>query len=277
MDVITLYVGQGALAVARNSGEAIILDSHFPGTPPDLEDQIERQLDGVLRSHSVPGLILTGFDADHCCPAGVDLILDKYRPNWVMYPTYFKDTDCAHETFNIIERHRRKRESTSMALRRVSVRLDNLGSRLLVGLSANFSYELFSPHIEDMDNSNNSSIVMKLTGVGGFGFSYLITGDTESPRWDTINRLFGNSLKSDVMAAPHHGARSGANAETVLAIEPNTVLISAGVDSQYGHPHSDAVAVYGRVAKHVFATNVEGGVSLQTKRHQNDFRTLLFR
>ena len=47
---------------------------------------------------------------------------------------------------------------------------------------------------------------------------------------------------------------------------PNTVLISAGIDNQYGHPDSKAVAMYSRVADHVFQTNVRDGVSWLTKR-----------
>lgn len=79
------------------------------------------------------------------------------------------------------------------------------------------------------------------------------------------------------MAAAHHGARSGAHAETGLLVAPNTVLISAGVDSQYGHPNSQAVAFYHQIAKHVFTTNIENGVSLFTRRSGEDFQTLLVR
>ena len=58
-----------------------------------------------------------------------------------------------------------------------------------------------------------------------------------------------------------------------LLVSPNTVLISAGVDNQYGHPDSKAVKLYGQVAKHVFQTNIENGVSLHTKRKGDDFLT----
>ena len=225
----------------------------------------------------MPGLILTGFDSDHCHPGGVELVLSKFEPDWVMYPKYFKDTDCATEVFGIIDKHKRRRESTSHPLGKISVRLDKINSRTLSGLSAQFTYELFSPHIDDMDNSNNSSIVLKLSAGGATGFSYLITGDTEKPRWERINELFDHGLRADVMAAPHHGAISGAHPKTGLLVSPNTVLISAGVDSQYGHPNSQAVAFYRRVAKHVFTTNVEGGVSLFTRRAGDDFETLLVR
>lgn len=274
MDISTLYVGQGALAVVRHAREAILVDSHLPDEHAEV---IETKLDRLLRDHSIPGLVLTGFDSDHCCPAGVEMILAKFEPEWVMYPTCYKDTDAADQVFSIIDRHIRKRRSTSRPLRRVSVRLDNIDVRLLNELSVNFSYELFSPHVDDMDNSNNSSIVLKLTAGGATGFSYLITGDTEKPRWERINELFDHNLRSDVMAAPHHGALTGAHAKTGLLVAPNTVLISAGIDSQYGHPNSQAVAYYRRIAKHVFATNIEHGVSLFTRRSGDDFETLLVR
>src|SRR5262249_8049168 len=108
------------------------------------------------------------------------------------------------------------------------------------------------------------------------GFSYLITGDTETDRWDSINKYFAKYLPSDVMAAPHHGSRNGVNAKTLISVNPNTVLISAGVENEYGHPDSVAVSAYQQVAKHVFATNsVADGTCLFTRRAGQDFETLL--
>jgi beta-lactamase superfamily II metal-dependent hydrolase len=169
------------------------------------------------------------------------------------------------------------RRTSGNPLERISVRVDQFANRRLRGLSDNFDFELFSPHIEDMDSSNNCSIVLKLTGRGARGFSYLITGDTENPRWETINRLFGSALKSHVLAAPHHGSKNATHPASLLNIDPHTVLISAGVDSQYGHPHPQALQVYGRVAKHVFSTNMEGGVSLLTQPGPTELTTTLIR
>jgi beta-lactamase superfamily II metal-dependent hydrolase len=246
---------------------------------PESDDitpaQIEKSLEVYLAKSNVCGLILTGLDRDHACPAGVESILTKYEPTWVMYPKYYKDTDAASEVFDIIARHEKRREKTSNPLLRKSVRVDRLESRQLTGLATNFTFELFSPHMEDMDCSNNSSIVVKLTGLGPKGFSYLITGDTEKERWSVINRFFGKSLSADVMAAPHHGARSGLDPSALLAVNPNTILISAGVDNSYGHPDGSAVKVYGSVAKHVFSTTAEGGMCLLTRRLGDDYETQL--
>jgi beta-lactamase superfamily II metal-dependent hydrolase len=129
--------------------------------------------------------------------------------------------------------------------------------------------------MDDMDNSNNSSIVLRLVGLDQDGFSYLITGDTEKDRWDSINRFFGKYLASDVMAAPHHGARTGLNAKTLLLVNPNTVIISAGVDNSYGHPYGVAIQAYQEVAKHVHCTIAENGMCLLTRRIRDDFHTHL--
>ncbi len=274
MEILTIYVGQGELVAVRHRGEAVIVDSRWLD---ERANDIERQLGVFLKNQSVVGLVLTGFDNDHADPNGVDHILDKFEPDWVMYPKYYKDTDNATAVFNVIRKHERRREGTSHPLRKVSVRLDDLNSRQLNNLSQHFNYELFSPHTEDMDDSNNCSIVLKLVGLDGDGFAYLITGDTENERWDTITRLFGDGLKSDVLSAPHHGSKNAAHPKMALLVSPNTVLISAGVDNQYGHPDPKAVKLYNRVAEHVFKTNIENGVSLHTKRQGDDFLTLLAR
>ena len=43
------------------------------------------------------------------------------------------------------------------------------------------------------------------------------------------------------MAAPHHGSRNGINKETLRLVEPEIVLINAGVKNQFGHPHQEAM------------------------------------
>lgn len=259
MDVFTLYAAQGDLVAVRAGDEAIIVDAHMPNCDDVNQDQIEGSLISYLAKHKVCGLIITGLDKDHACPAGVESILTRYVPDWVMYPKYYKPSDAATEVFNIITRHVNRRASTSRPLLRKSVRVDRVDSRYFDDLATYFKFELFSPHMADMDSSNNSSIVLKLTGLDQTGFTYLITGDTETGRWDQISKFFGDALKSDVLSAPHHGSITGVHPQSLLHIDPNTVLISAGVDNSYSHPDGAAVKVYQKIAKHVFSTNAEPG------------------
>jgi len=275
MNIITVNVGQGALAIVRHQKEAIIVDCRIPSSDDSTVAYVKEIMALSLKDHCVTGLILTGFDSDHSEIVGASIVLRKYRPDWVIYPKYYKDSDEAKRVFALINAEEEARRQTNNPLRKVSVRVDQLANRRLTDLSGKFEFELFSPHIEDMDCSNNCSIVLKLSGLGARGFSYLITGDTETPRWDRINKLFGTALKAHVLAAPHHGSRNATHPASLVNIDPHTVLISAGVDSQYGHPHPQALQVYRRVAKHVFATNMEGGVSLLTQPGPTELTTTL--
>ena len=263
MEVLTLYVGQGNFAIARQGRQAIAVDTRLLA---ERSEDITSRADRFLRKRELVGVVLTGLDDDHADPVGLDWLLEDYAPVWVMYPKYFKDTENARLVFNVIRKHERRRKNTRKPLARVSVRLDQLDSRYLDDLSDEFDLELFSPHIEDMDSSNNCSIVLKIEGVGPGGFAYLVTGDTENSRWDRIVALFDDALAADVLAAPHHGSKNAAHAGMALAVSPDTVLISAGIDNQYGHPDGKAVALYSRVADHVFKTNVRAGVSWLTSR-----------
>ena len=270
MEVLTLYVGQGNFAVVRHGTQAIAVDTRWLS---ERSDDIESTVGRFLQRRYLTGVVLTGLDDDHADPIGLDWLLVNYMPDWVMYPKYYKDTENTKQVFNVIGKHERRRKGGPKPLKRVSVRIDRLESRYLDDLSEEFQLELFSPHIEDMDNSNNCSIVLKVEGIGPGGFSYLVTGDTENPRWDRIVELFGDALDADVLAAPHHGSKNAAHAAMALAVTPNTVLISSGVDNQYGHPDRKAVTLYVRVADHVFQTNVRDGISFLTKQLGSDFLT----
>jgi len=277
MNIITVNVGQGALSIVRHNKEAIIIDSRIPPSGDDTVAYVKRMLAISLRDHNVKGLILTGFDNDHTDVVGTAIVLQKYRPDWVMHPQCYKDTEEARLVSWLITEQENARQNSADPLRRIPVRLDVLGNRKLPGLSRNFEFELFSPHIDDMSSSNNCSIVLKLTGIGPGGFSYLITGDTERDRWESIEKYFGGALKSHVLAAPHHGSRNGVHPASLLHIDPHTVLISAGVESQYGHPDPAAVKAYEYVAKYVYSTNMRGGVSLFTRPGATEIMTELVR
>jgi beta-lactamase superfamily II metal-dependent hydrolase len=277
VDVLTLFVDQGALAGIRVGLEGIIVDAHMPECENVRPEEIQQSLSTYFDGIDVRGLILTGFDSDHAHDLGVEWILSEFQPAWIMYPKYYKDTDCATAVFNSINKHERQRALTSRPLIRHSVRLDKMASRFIPDLGRGFSVELFSPHFEDMDISNNCSIVAKIVGNDPKGFRYLATGDTEIDRWETISRLFGDNIAADVMAASHHGSVSGVYPKALLNVSPNTVLISAGVESQYDHPHGQSIKAYQAVAEHVWATNAGGiGKNLLTRRRGSDFDTIAF-
>jgi beta-lactamase superfamily II metal-dependent hydrolase len=277
MDVMTFYAAQGDLVALRSGNEVVVVDAHMPDCDDVTPEDIATSLAHYVKGKTVRGLILTSFDRDHSCPAGVDEILTTYEPDWVMYPGYYKDSSAATEVFAIIERERKRRAYSARPLERISICLSQLDTRYFDQLAKFFSFEIFSPYVEADNSSNNNGIVVKIRGLDATGFTYLVTGDTETDRWERIDELFGAALKCDVLSAPHHGSRTGVHGPSLLHIDPDTVIISAGVDNSYNHPDSQAVAAYWRVANHVYSTNAENGVCLFTRRHGQGYETTLVR
>ncbi len=266
MEVLTLYVGQGSLSVITGDSEAIIVDSNIPPHSDERAEFMKAVLAQVLSGKEVVGLVLTGLDADHADPPGVAWVLRKYQPNWIMYPQYMKLTGTAGRVFRIIKEASTARATTARPLVRHPIRIDRMADRTLRNLSREWDIVAFSPHPVNMLASNNCSLVAKVVPKNRFfGFRYLITGDTENDRWDGINQTYGEQLRAEVMAAPHHGSRNGINARTLELVAPDIVVVNAGVTNRFGHPHDEALALFAGVGASVYSTHT--GKSFRTSGH----------
>jgi len=259
MKIYTLNVGQGQFVAITGPTEAIIIDTLIPLNPNVPIINVKAALTDILKGKNFIGLVITGFDSDHLNEIGVRLVMNKYRPDWIMYPKYYKDTNSATAAFAAINEFDKQN-----SIKRFSMHLGDNNLRFFERLSNDFTFELFSPHKDDMNSSNNCSIVCKVTerSTGG---SYLITGDTECERWDNIVRIFGNNIKSDVLDAPHHGSKNGITQAAINAINPHTVLISAGVNNKFGHPDKEAMQKFCSATTKVFQTNYGSGQSILTE------------
>lgn len=271
MDIYTLNIGQGQFVVVTGGREAIVIDTFVPLNPSRDAINVKAALATILIGKSFSGLMVTGFDADHFNEVGMKIVLNKYRPDWIMYPKYFKKTSTADACFGAIQTF-----ETGAGIKRVSVSLSANDTRFYSKLSNDFEFEVFSPHVDDMTSSNNCSLVCKIR-ERSTNMTYLVTGDTETDRWLSIVRYFGSALKCDVLQAPHHGSRNGISAEVLAMVQPHTVLVSAGINNSYGHPHPDATALYQKHAENFFRTNYGDGQSLRTSVTPAGVKTYLFK
>lgn len=258
MNIYTLNVGQGQFVVVTGKSEAFIVDTYVPLNPTNDIIHVKSALSKILQGKELIGLVVTGFDADHFNEVGMKIVLNKYRPNWIMYPKYFKETRTADACFAVI-----KSFESQKAFTRCSVALSKNDTRYYTKLSTEFQFEIFSPHSADMNSSNNCSLVCRVKELSS-KCTYLITGDTENDRWGSIVKYFGGELAADVLDAPHHGSKNGISAEAMALIKPRTVLISAGVNNQYGHPDVEATRLFSAYAKNYYSTGDGGGQSIET-------------
>lgn len=107
------------------------------------------------------------------------------------------------------------------------------------------------------DPNNNS-----LVGVLQYGSEkMLFTGDMESSR-ETEN--LSQFPQANILKAGHHGSRTSSGAEFLSAVRPETVIVSAGENNTYGHPHSEAMQRFLNAGAKVYGTFRSGSIVLTT-------------
>lgn len=116
---------------------------------------------------------------------------------------------------------------------------------------------------DGFEELNDESVIVKVT-LGKF--SALFTGDAESLVEKKLLKTYEKSkwLDVDFFKAAHHGSRTSNSAGFLKAMSPSVVVISSGLDNDYGHPHQEALDSYKGVKAQVYNTAVNGVVTLTT-------------
>ena len=110
--------------------------------------------------------------------------------------------------------------------------------------------------------SRRRNIASAVIEVSAPSFRMLIGGDAVASTWERL--LAEESLESDVLRWPHHGAdlagdRDGNIRDAVFsAVDPALVVISTGATNPYGHP-SEMVIAHAPAASSVMCTQVTAG------------------
>lgn len=90
---------------------------------------------------------------------------------------------------------------------------------------------------EQHDHLNDTSV----SGILKYGEStMLLTGDLEEDGEKQL-LLSDIDLRAQVFKAGHHGSRTSSIQEFVRAIQPELMIVTAGRDNQFDHPHLDKV------------------------------------
>jgi len=99
-------------------------------------------------------------------------------------------------------------------------------------------------------NANDSSIVIKLT----YGrTSFLLTGDAGYPAENEMIANFGGGLRSTILKAGHHGAKTSTSSFFLNYVRPKIAIISVGPNS-YGHPFPEVLNRLREVGARIYCT-----------------------
>lgn len=115
--------------------------------------------------------------------------------------------------------------------------------------------EIFGPINENPKETNNSSIVMKLS----YGdTSFLFTGDAErAEEADIINA--GYDLSADVLKVGHHGSDTSTSYVFLREIMPKYAVISVGKNNN-GHPSEAVLSRLNDADTIVYRTDIIGDI-----------------
>lgn len=98
--------------------------------------------------------------------------------------------------------------------------------------------DILAPSNTSASNVNNTSIVSRVS----YGdFSILLTGDAEVSEEQQEMATSSELLHVTVLKAGHHGSNTSTSAQFLTVVKPDWVVISAGRDNPYHHPHPSTV------------------------------------
>ncbi|MCI0597821.1 MBL fold metallo-hydrolase [Candidatus Parcubacteria bacterium] len=213
-----LDVGQGdAIYIKSPTGTEVLVDG---GRDRSVLRELQKHMGPLNRSLTL--VVETHPDADHI--GGFPAVLERYAVHTYVSSNIENDTNQARALAEALE------EETNIKRRDA-----RRGERMAIGGGAYIDI-LFPDRAASGIETNSGSVVMRLV----YGdTSFLLTGDAPDDIEEWLVALDGEELKSDVLKAGHHGSRTSTSEHFLAYVLPEFVVVSAGKDNAYGHPHKD--------------------------------------
>ena len=213
-EITFLDVGQGSATFLQlPSGKRLLIDgggSESPGfnvgediIAPFLWQKGIRRLDGIVITHA---------DTDHY--NGIPFLLQRFRPD-VVWVSDLAGHDKAY--------HQMLKDADRLG---IPVKIPQEGERLITSGGAEL-VNLGNPEEPEGTKSNDRSLILRFGHVGSDNLSCLFAGDI-SDKAEARLVTANIPLQSSLLLSPHHGS-STSNSEIFLkAVNPKTIVVSAG-------------------------------------------------
>lgn len=246
--ITMLDVGQGDGIFLRGpDGHTYLID----GGSSDVEQLGRNRIEPFLKSQGVGKLdyvFLTHGDKDHY--SGIVEMLERQEMgiqiNHLVLPTNWKQEEALVELVRIAQKVE------------VSVMMMEAGKCITEG---ELQLKCIQPTSADGHlNGNAGSLVM---AVYYKEFSMLCTGDVETGGETKLTkRLEGQDFT--VLKVAHHGSKNSSSEAFLKKIQPEIALVSSGAGNSYGHPHKETMERLKNYGCHIFETEKNGAITLQT-------------
>ncbi|MFA5888659.1 MAG: MBL fold metallo-hydrolase [Candidatus Paceibacterota bacterium] len=241
LTVVFLNVGQGdSIFIESPTGIQVLID----GGP---NNALMKEISSILPwyDRKIDMLVVTNPDKDHY--EGFIPFLKKYKTDVVLEP----GTTNKSEAYSLLEDEIINKKIPKIIARR--------GQIIDLGGSAYLRVIFPDRDISGL-NPNDGSIVMQLV----YGeTSVMLQGDSPTNIEHFLVSL-ENNLKSTILKAGHHGSRTSSSEEYVKAVDPEWVVISAGKNNTYGHPHKEVLDILNKLKVPIIGTYDVGQVIFES-------------
>lgn len=222
MKVSFLDVGQGdAIFIEAPNGRQMLIDG-------GANASVLNGLGGVMSffDRSIDIVLATHPDKDHV--GGLPFVLDRYKVK--IFIDSLADGDAG--AYRKLEDMAKEQGiETYYGLRGDIIMLDETN-----GVYIHVLYP--EPDEFKIDETNEMSIITKLV----YGdTSVMLTGDAGKVPERLLSSNDKDYLRSAVLKAGHHGSKTSSLPSFIKAVSPQYVVISAGANNSYGHPHPETI------------------------------------
>jgi competence protein ComEC len=265
MHVWFLDVGQGDAILIQTPGGANVLIDGGPG-----REILEKLADKLpFFNKEIDLMILTHPHSDHL--NGLVEVLRKYKVDSVMmtgieynnsYYEEFLGEVCLMSGVNggfaagsdemLASGHRMDCPSVFIAQASQDFKFGDVYFDII--------YPFYSLVGEKFADVNDSSIAMRVS----YGLhAVLLTGDDSALVENEILRA-GVDVSAEIFKASHHGSKTANSLPFLQAVSPSEVVIQVGEGNKFGHPHGEAMEVFGEVGvRGVRRNDLDGDVEIE--------------
>ena len=260
LTISMLDIGQGDAVLIQTGAKNILIDTgddkyYEDGKKGKENTQLLSELQKLKIDH-IDTLVMTHAHADHIGKA--DKVIAQYGVKELVYNGI---PSTSKYFINALK------AAKANGTQQVKVKAGDV-----LDFGNGVSFEIVSPSQSLIDEDtaaikakkkvdvNNESVVGRLT-LGNFAM--LFTGDAEGPVEKDMVASYGKKLKCQVLKAGHHGSKTSSTAEFLKLVQPESVVMSLGVNNQYGHPHE---ALLNRLQKqgikNIYRTDANGTITI---------------
>ncbi len=92
--------------------------------------------------------------------------------------------------------------------------------------------------------------------------TFLLMGDAEQDAEDDLIATYGDSLRSDLIKAGHHGAKNASKADFLEKVRPGYAVMTGDNAADPDHVHEKAIERYRDIGAAVYRTDLNGDIAV---------------